>query len=189
MNSEKLNIIVTGGAGIIGSHLIDRMLAEGHAVTNIDNFDSFYDESIKRDNVNGDLKYDTYALHEVDIRDKEALDKAIPDDTNVIVHLAANAGPRPSIDDPIAYQEVNVAGTQNILEVAREKEIKQNIFTSYGLIFSETPNVPWKGNDVGFQPNLSYTNTKDSKELLGYVLAVCTINKIKSKLNNLFGFD
>lgn len=130
-----MNIVVTGGAGFIGSHLIDRLLKEGHNVTNVDNFDPFYDESIKRKNIKGHLEYDSYTLHEVDIRDKEALDKSIPDDTNVIVHLAAKAGVRPSIADPIAYQEVNVAGTQNMLEVAREKDIKQFVFASSSSVY------------------------------------------------------
>lgn len=164
-----LNIVVTGGAGFIGSHLIDRLLAEGHAVTNIDNFDPFYDESIKRENIKGHLKYDTYTLHEVDIRDKEALDKAIPDETVVIVHLAAKAGVRPSIADPIAYQEVNVAGTQNMLEVAREKDIEQFIFASSSSVYGKNPNVPWKEDDVVLQPISPYASTKVSGELLGHV--------------------
>ena len=112
MNSAKLNIVVTRGAGFIGSHLIDRLLNEGHHVTNIDNFDPFYDERIKRVNIKRHLDYNTYTLHEVDIRDKDALDKSIPNNTHVIVHLAAKAGVRPSIADPIAYQEVNVAETK-----------------------------------------------------------------------------
>ena len=100
MSNNKLNIVVTGGAGFIGSHLIDRLLAEGHNVTNIDNFDPFYDDSIKRENIKGHLEFDTYTLHEVEIRHKEMLDKVILDETDVIVHLAAKAGVRPSIVDP-----------------------------------------------------------------------------------------
>lgn len=169
MNSDKLNIVVTGGAGFIGSHLIDRLLKEGHTITNIDNFDPFYDESIKRENLKGHLEYDSYVLHEVDIRDKGALDKAIPVDTDVIVHLAAKAGVRPSIADPIAYQEVNVAGTQNMLEVAREKEIKQFVFASSSSVYGKNPNVPWKEDDAVLQPISPYASTKVSGELLGHV--------------------
>lgn len=167
--SNKLNIIVTGGAGFIGSHLIDRLLAEGHTVTNIDNFDPFYDESIKRENIKGHLEYYDYTLHEVDIRDKEALDKAIRDGTEVIIHLAAKAGVRPSIADPIAYQEVNVAGTQNMLEIAREKDIKQFVFASSSSVYGKNPNVPWKENDAVLQPISPYASTKVSGELLGHV--------------------
>lgn len=169
MNSDNLNIVVTGGAGFIGSHLIDRLLKEGHTVANIDNFDPFYDESIKRENIKGHLKYDSYTLHEVDIRDKEALDKAIQDNTDVIVHLAAKAGVRPSIADPIAYQEVNVAGTQNILEEARKKEIKQFVFASSSSVYGKNPNVPWKEDDAVLQPISPYASTKVSGELLGHV--------------------
>ncbi|MBD3614979.1 MAG: GDP-mannose 4,6-dehydratase [Gracilimonas sp.] len=166
---NTLKIVVTGGAGFIGSHLVDRLLKEGHTVTNIDNFDPFYDESIKRENIKGHLEYDSYTLHEVDIRDKEALDKAISDDTDVIVHLAAKAGVRPSIADPIAYQEVNVAGTQNILEVAREKDIKQFVFASSSSVYGKNPNVPWKEDDAVLQPISPYASTKVSGELLGHV--------------------
>ena len=169
MNSENLNIIVTGGAGFIGSHLIDRLLKDGHSITNIDNFDPFYDESIKRDNIKGHLQFDSYTLHEVDIRNKEALDKVISGDTDVIVHLAAKAGVRPSIADPISYQEVNVAGTQNMLEVAREKRIQQFVFASSSSVYGKNPNVPWKEDDAVLQPISPYASTKMSGELLGHV--------------------
>ncbi|WP_421775368.1 NAD-dependent epimerase/dehydratase family protein [Gracilimonas sp.] len=164
-----MNIVVTGGAGFIGSHLIDRLLAEGHSVTNIDNFDPFYDESVKRENIKGHLDYESYNLYEVDIRDKDELDKAIPKRTDVIVHLAAKAGVRPSIVNPIAYQEVNVAGTQNMLEVAREKNIKQFVFASSSSVYGKNPNVPWKEDDAVLQPISPYASTKVSGELLGHV--------------------
>lgn len=164
-----MKIIVTGGAGFIGSHIIDRLLAEGHTVTNIDNFDPFYDESIKLENIRGHLEYDSYTLYEVDIRNKDSLDKVIANDTDVIVHLAAKAGVRPSIIDPIAYQEVNVAGTQNMLEVAREKNIKQFIFASSSSVYGKNPNVPWSEDDRVLQPISPYASTKVSGELLGHV--------------------
>ncbi|MGN8224832.1 NAD-dependent epimerase/dehydratase family protein [Gracilimonas sp. BCB1] len=169
MKENKKNIVVTGGAGFIGSHLIDRLLTEGNTITNIDNFDPFYDETIKRKNIKGHLEYDTYSLHEVDIRDKEALDEAISNTADVIVHLAAKAGVRPSIADPIAYQEVNVAGTQNMLEVAREKDIKQFVFASSSSVYGKNPNVPWKEDDAVLQPISPYASTKVSGELLGHV--------------------
>lgn len=164
-----MNITVTGGAGFIGSHLIDRLLSEGHSVTNIDNFDPFYDESIKRENIKGHLDYDLYTLHEADIRDKKAMDHAVPDDTDAIVHLASKVAVRYSIANPIAYQEVNVAGTQNLLEVAREKEIKQFVFASSSSVYGKNPNVPWKEDDAVLQPISPYASTKVSGELLGHV--------------------
>lgn len=162
-------VVVTGGAGFIGSHLIDRLLAQGHNVINIDNFDPFYDERIKRENIKGHLGYDSYTIHEVDILDIDKLDQAIPINTDVIVHLAAKAGVRPSIQDPIAYQEVNVAGTQNMLEVARQKGIKQFVFASSSSVYGKNPNVPWKEDDAVLQPISPYASTKVSGELLGHV--------------------
>jgi len=164
-----MKIVVTGGAGFIGSHLIDRLLIEGHTVINIDNFDAFYNEKIKRDNIKEHFKYNNYSLHEVDIRDKVALDHVIPNDTNVIVHLAAKAGVRPSIQDPITYQEVNVMGTQNLLEVAKQKEIKQFVFASSSSVYGKNPNVPWREDDAVLQPISPYASTKVSGELLGHV--------------------
>lgn len=164
-----MKIVVTGGAGFIGSHLVDKLLFEGHSVINLDNFDPFYSESVKRENIKNHFKFDSYTLHEVDIRDKPALDKAVPGDTDVIVHLAAKAGVRPSIQDPVAYQEVNVAGTQNMLEVAREKEIKQFVFASSSSVYGKNPNVPWKEDDAVLQPISPYASTKVSGELMGHV--------------------
>ena len=171
MSNNKLNIVVTGGAGFIGSHLIDRLLAEGHNVTNIDNFDPFYDDSIKRENIKGHLEFDTYTLHEVDIRHKEMLDKVILDETDVIVHLAAKAGVRPSIVDPIAYQEVNVSGTQNLLELAKSKKIKQFVFASSSSVYGVNPRVPWNVTDKDLMPISPYASTKLSCEYLGHVYA------------------
>lgn len=169
MTMNKTQIVVTGGAGFIGSHLIDRLLIEGHTVTNIDNFDPFYDEKIKRQNIKEHLKYKTYTLHEIDIRDRTRLEYAIPDNTEVIIHLAAKAGVRPSVTDPLLYQEVNVSGTQNMLELARIKEIKQFVFASSSSVYGKNPNVPWKEDDAVLQPISPYASTKVSGELLGHV--------------------
>jgi len=188
MSELQLNIVVTGGAGFIGSHLIDRLLAEGHTITNIDNFDPFYDESIKRENIKGHLEFDTYTLHETDIRNKKALDEAIPHDTDVIVHLAAKAGVRPSIAEPIAYQEVNVTGTQNMLEVARERGIKQFVYASSSSVYGKNPNVPWKEDDAVLQPISPYASTKVSGELLGHVYShLCDIRFLALRFFTVYG--
>ena len=161
--------LVTGGAGFIGSHLVDRLLDEGWAVTVIDNFDPFYDPKLKRSYVKRHFDYDAYRLVEADIRDRESLCKQLRDDYDVIVHLAAKAGVRPSIRDPIGYQEVNVAGTQNMLEFARERGIKQFIFASSSSVYGINPNVPWREDDHVLLPISPYASTKVSGELLGHV--------------------
>ncbi len=164
-----MKIVITGGAGFIGSHLIDRLLSEGETIINIDNFDSFYAEDVKRKNIKNHFNYEHYNLHEIDIRDKSALDEVITNDVDVIIHLAAKAGVRPSIKDPVLYQEVNVTGTQNLLEVAREKEIKQFVFASSSSVYGKNPNVPWREEDAVLQPISPYASTKVSGELLGHV--------------------
>ncbi|MGB9801324.1 MAG: NAD-dependent epimerase/dehydratase family protein [Arcobacter sp.] len=161
--------LVTGGAGFIGSHLVDRLLKEGGQVTVVDNFDPFYDPAIKRKNISAHFEYETYRLLEIDIRDMEALQEKLTDDYDVIVHLAAKAGVRPSIQDPIGYQEVNVRGTQNLLEFARQRGIKQFIFASSSSVYGINPNVPWKEDDCVLKPISPYASTKVSGELLGHV--------------------
>jgi len=161
--------LVTGGAGFIGSHLVDRLLKEGWQVTVVDNLDPFYDPAIKRKNISTHFDYETYRLLEIDIRDMEALQEKLTDDYDVIVHLAAKAGVRPSIQDPIGYQEVNVKGTQNLLEFARHRGIKQFIFGSSSSVYGINPNVPWKEDDYVLKPISPYAATKVSGELLGHV--------------------
>jgi len=164
-----MNITVTGGAGFIGSHLIDKLLSDGHTVINIDNFDPFYGKEIKKKNIENHFEHKNYSFYESDIRDKKRLDEIISDETDVIVHLAAKAGVRPSIEDPIGYQEVNVKGTQNMLEVAKEKGIKQFIFASSSSVYGNNPNVPWKEDDSVLNPISPYASTKVSGELMGHV--------------------
>lgn len=161
--------LVTGGAGFIGSHLVDRLLAEGWRVTVVDNFDPFYDPAIKRKNIEPHLEYSNYRLVEADIRDLEGLRAQLSGDYDVIVHLAAKAGVRPSIKDPVGYQEVNVRGTQNLLELAREWGVKQFVFASSSSVYGVNPNVPWREDDHVLLPISPYASTKVSGELLGHV--------------------
>ena len=161
--------LVTGGAGFIGSHLVDRLLEEGWRVTVLDNFDPFYDRAIKEENLTGARDYESFRLVEGDIRDLDFMRKELHEDYDVIVHLAAKAGVRPSIKDPIAYQDVNVGGTQNMLEFARERNIKQFVFASSSSVYGVNPNVPWREDDHVLMPISPYASTKVSGELLGHV--------------------
>lgn len=160
--------LVTGGAGFIGSHLATRMLNEGWKISVIDNLDPYYDTSLKMANVRVNQVYEDFTFIEGDIRDLEFL-RSLPEDINLIVHLAAKAGVRPSIANPFDYQQVNVNGTQNLLELARERGIKQFVFSSSSSVYGINPNVPWKESDRVLEPISPYASTKVSGELLGHV--------------------
>ncbi len=165
---KKKHLLVTGGAGFIGSHLVDRLLSDGARVTVVDNFDPFYDAAVKRRNIAAHLPHERYALVEADIRDPAAL-AALPTDIDTIVHLAARAGVRPSIEDPVGYQETNVRGTQNVLELARARGIRQFVFASSSSVYGLNPRVPWREDDHVLLPISPYASTKVSGELLGHV--------------------
>jgi UDP-glucuronate 4-epimerase len=164
-----MNILVTGGAGFIGSHVVDRLLAEGQTVTVVDNFDPFYDPQTKEANVAAHLRHPNCTLHRLDICDLASLRQTLAGDFDAIVHLAAKAGVRPSIEDPVAYQEVNVRGTQNMLELAREWKTPQFVFASSSSVYGVNPNVPWSEEDHVLKPISPYASTKLSGELLGHV--------------------
>jgi UDP-glucuronate 4-epimerase len=148
---------------------VDRLLAEGWAVTVVDNFDPFYVEAAKRANIAAHLRHPAYCLVEADIRDADALRSALPGGFDVIVHLAAKAGVRPSIEHPVAYQEVNVRGTQHLLELAREWGTPQFVFGSSSSVYGVNPDVPWSEEDHVLLPISPYASTKVSGELLGHV--------------------
>jgi UDP-glucuronate 4-epimerase len=164
-----MNVLVTGGAGFIGSHLVDVLLAEGHHVTVIDNFDPFYAREVKEDNIAEHVPDSNYSFVEADIRDRERLRRELKGGYDVILHLAARAGVRPSIADPAGYQEANVAGTQNLLELAREWGVQQFVFASSSSVYGINPNVPWSEEDHVLRPISPYASTKVSGELLGHV--------------------
>jgi UDP-glucuronate 4-epimerase len=161
--------LVTGGAGFIGSHLVDRLLEEGWSVTVVDNFDPYYDEAQKRANVAPHVGTTRYRLVEVDIRDAEALADRLTGDYDVVVHLAAKAGVRPSIEDPQAYQAVNVGGTQNLLELAKKWEVPQFVFASSSSVYGTNSDVPWSEEDNVLQPISPYASSKVSGEMMGHV--------------------
>jgi UDP-glucuronate 4-epimerase len=161
--------LVTGGAGFIGSHLVDRLLSNGWRVTAIDNFDPFYDRSIKEGNLATHRRQAGYMLVEADIRNLGDLKSRLDGSYDVIVHLAARAGVRPSIQDPVGYQEVNIGGTQNLLECARRWGVKQFVFASSSSVYGVNPRVPWREDDAVLLPISPYASTKVSAELLGHV--------------------
>lgn len=163
------HILITGVAGFIGSHLAEDLLSQGFQVTGIDNFDSCYSRSVKEQNIRQALQHPSFRFVECDIRDFDSLGKALPASCECIVHLAARAGVRPSIEDPFSHQEVNVLGTQNLLELARLRGIRQIVFASSSSVYGVNPNVPWRESDPVLLPISPYAATKIAGELLGHV--------------------
>jgi UDP-glucuronate 4-epimerase len=164
-----MHILVTGGAGFIGSHLVDSLLADGHQVTVVDNFDPFYDRAAKEQNIESHRQHARWRLVEMDVRDADGLRRTLTDDIDVIVHLAAKAGVRPSLHDPVAYQDVNVGGTQSLLELAHQRGVRQFVFASSSSVYGVSPRVPWSEADPVLQPISPYASSKISGELLGHV--------------------
>jgi UDP-glucuronate 4-epimerase len=164
-----MHVLVTGGAGFIGSHLVDSLLADGIEVTVLDNFDSFYDRELKERNIRAHRSHQNWRLVEGDVRELTQLEGQLGDGYAAIVHLAAKAGVRPSIADPLTYQDVNVRGTQNLLEFARSRRVSRFVFASSSSVYGVNPRVPWSEEDFVLQPISPYASTKVSGELLGHV--------------------
>jgi UDP-glucuronate 4-epimerase len=162
------NILITGGAGFIGSHLVDRLLTEGGwQITVVDDFNDFYDPEIKRANVRERLTNPDFKLVEADIRNYEALSRAFKDARfDCIVHLAARAGVRPSLKEPRLYVETNINGTVNLLELSRAHGVKQFVFGSSSSVYGLNSKVPFSEDDPIFNPISPYAATKAAGELI-----------------------
>jgi UDP-glucuronate 4-epimerase len=162
-------ILVTGGAGFIGSHLCGRLLREGHRVVCLDNFDEFYDPEIKKKNVQESMGEAQFELIEGDIRDTQLIPRIFRGQTfDVVVHLAARAGVRPSIDYPKLYEEVNIQGTINLLDACREFGIKSYVFASSSSVYGGNRKVPFSEEDRVETPISPYGATKRAGELFCY---------------------
>ncbi len=161
-----MKAVVTGAAGFIGSHLTERLLKNGWTVLGIDSFDPFYDPQIKRRNIAGALENNNFQLLEADIRDKDAMTEAIDENVDVIVHLAARAGVRPSIEEPALYSDVNINGTVVLLEIARQRKIKKFVFASSSSVYGNNKKVPFAETDNVDFPISPYAATKKAGELI-----------------------
>lgn len=164
----KKSILVTGGAGFIGSHLVERLLAEGlWRVVVADDFNDFYSPWIKRQNIAGFAENPDFRLFETDIRDGEGLRKIFAETGfDCIVHLAGRAGVRPSLLEPKLYAETNINGTLNLLELAREFSVKQFVFGSSSSVYGINAKIPFSEDDPIRQPISPYAATKAAGELL-----------------------
>jgi UDP-glucuronate 4-epimerase len=164
-------ILVTGGAGFIGSRLCERLLSDGVKVICLDNFDTFYDPKIKIKNAEVIAKKfsDLFELVTGDIRNPEQLKEVFQKNkVDFVVHLAARAGVRPSIADPLLYQDVNIRGTIVLLEACKENGIKNFVFASSSSVYGENQRVPFTEKDLDIQPISPYGATKRAGELLCY---------------------
>jgi UDP-glucuronate 4-epimerase len=162
----SMRALITGAAGFIGSHLCERLLADGWTVVGADNFDDFYDPQIKRRNISDCLENENFRLIEADIRDGDAMDKIIGGDIQIIVHLAAMAGVRPSIAQPLLYADVNINGTMVLLELAKKHGIDNFIFGSSSSVYGNNEKVPFSEDDNVDFPISPYAATKKAGELI-----------------------
>ena len=167
-----MNILLTGCAGFIGSHLLERLLSDRHTVVGVDNFDPFYSRAIKNQNLEH-IDSEHFELIEADLADLPTYAKIEflfeGQSIDAIIHLAAKAGVRPSIEDPVGYQRANVIATQYLLEFAKEHAIKQFVFASSSSVYGVNPNVPWREDDFVHEPISPYASTKVGGELMGHV--------------------
>lgn len=162
--------LITGGAGFIGSSLADDLLEKNNRVVVIDNFCDFYDPKIKENNIKNALNKENYKLYMGDIRDKDLLNKIFNENNiDIVVHLAAMAGVRPSIENPVLYQEVNCLGTQNILECMREKKIMNLVMASSSSVYGNSKTVPFKESDIVDFAISPYAATKKANEVMTHV--------------------
>lgn len=187
-----MTYLVTGGSGFIGSHLVEALLKNGHSVINIDNFDDFYDYKIKIRNTlesvgkSFDFNFtdketdiqkviietvsDHYQLYFQDIREKEGLKKIFENhQIEMVIHLAALAGVRPSIERPLEYEEVNIKGTMNLWELCKEFNIKKFVNASSSSVYGNNEKIPFSETDNVDKPISPYAATKKCTEILGHV--------------------
>ena len=165
-----MRVLVTGGAGFIGSHLCERLIQRGDSVVVIDNFDPFYPARVKRQNLAGLLDHPRFRLLEVDIRELDGMESALAaagvTAIDLIVHLAARAGVRPSIEQPLLYSQVNVDGTASVLELARRLDVPGFVFGSSSSVYGNNEKVPFSEEDPVERPISPYAATKRAGELL-----------------------
>src|SRR5712671_8018490 len=160
-----MKILATGGAGFIGSHLVEKLLAAGHDVAVLDDFNDFYDPQIKRGNISAVAK--DISVHDVDLRDGDKVAALFQKEKfDVIAHLAARAGVRPSIQQPKLYYDTNVAGTLHLLEAARTSGVERFIFASSSSVYGAAKKVPFSEDEHLTQTLSPYAATKIAGEFL-----------------------
>ncbi|NNF13885.1 MAG: NAD-dependent epimerase/dehydratase family protein [Gemmatimonadetes bacterium] len=160
-----MSILVTGAAGFIGSHTCEALLEGGERVVGLDNFDDFYAPEVKERHLAGAREHEGFTLVRGDIRDPGALD-ALPDHVEAVVHLAARAGVRPSIEHPELYADVNIMGTVRLLAWAKKRGVRRFVFASSSSVYGNNEKVPFSESDRVDHPISPYAATKKAGELV-----------------------
>lgn len=208
---DFMNYLITGGSGFIGSHLVEQLLKNGHSVINIDNFDDFYDYRIKiintlestenspdfnfsdkeKDirNLISSTKSEFYQLYYQDIRDKEGLGEIFKNNKiDLVVHLAALAGVRPSIERPLDYEAVNIRGTQNLWELCKEFGVRKFVCASSSSVYGNNEKIPFSEMDNVDNPISPYAATKKCGEILGHVYhSLYNIDMVQLRFFTVYG--
>lgn len=182
-------ILVTGVAGFIGSNTAKKLLDQGERVIGIDNLNDYYNQNWKKENLELLKQNSNFIFHQLDIRELKALQNiAREEKIDAIIHLAARAGVRPSIADPILYEEVNVRGTVNMLEIAKEFEIKQFVFASSSSVYGNQKKIPFSETDSVDHPISPYAASKKAAELIAYTYShLYRINAIGLRFFTVYG--
>lgn len=164
-----MTYLVTGGAGFVGSHVVDTLLRRGERVVALDNFIPYYDPTRKRRNLVWAAEQPGFSLAETDIRDAEALAAVFAEHRPThVIHLAAMAGPRPSIANPALYEAINVGGTVHLLELARRHQVASFLLASTSSVYGKTEKLPFEETDRTDRPLSPYAATKKAAEVLAY---------------------
>lgn len=162
-------MLVTGCAGFIGSHVLDRLLSMGENIIGVDNFDSFYNQSIKIRNIKHNMGNEGFTFYMADVRNKSEMEKIFnANEIDVVIHLAARAGVRPSIENPLLYEDTNIRGTINLLELCKEHRIENFIFGSSSSVYGTNEKIPFSEEDQVEKSISPYAASKRACEIFCY---------------------
>jgi UDP-glucuronate 4-epimerase len=165
-----VKVLVTGGAGFIGSHTVDALLQRGEEVICADNFNDYYSPRRKRKNLIYAQSSPSFCLYEADVRDLEAMTQLfVAERPEKVIHMAAMAGVRNSVEQPLLYEEVNVKGTLNLLHLSAKHDVQNFVLASTSSVYGGSAQIPFSEEDPAVRPLAPYPATKRACELLAHV--------------------